>query len=203
MQAVLHPGLDHALEPGRVHRRLPREPGHRFLRQQRAALRRRPLAVAHSGCGRTTTPSTLARTAVRRRGRCHSSGTCSPPSSQLTTTISPVWSAAGLSVRGLRAAFHRADLPSPMKYLRELRVRRAHEELVAKSAEETTVTAVALRWGFSNAHRFAALHRELYGTSPGRALSGRDQAFARSPATSSSAAQQSSSVASKVEVALV
>ncbi|MFI5611928.1 AraC family transcriptional regulator [Amycolatopsis sp. NPDC051903] len=86
--------------------------------------------------------------------------------------VEDVAAAAGLSVRGLHAAFHRADLPSPMKHLREIRLRRAHEELVAKSPEDTTVTAVALRWGFSNAHRFAALHREHYGTSPGRALAG-------------------------------
>jgi AraC-like DNA-binding protein len=85
--------------------------------------------------------------------------------------VEDVAAAAGLSVRGLHAAFRRADLPSPMKHLREVRARRAHEELVAQSFEGTTVTAIALRWGFTNVHRFAVLHRELYGTSPSQALS--------------------------------
>ncbi|QRP50032.1 helix-turn-helix domain-containing protein [Amycolatopsis sp. FDAARGOS 1241] len=80
----------------------------------------------------------------------------------------------------------------------------AHDELIAKGPEDTTVTAVALQWGFSNAHRFTALHREHYGTSPGQALAGPQDAGARrSPATISSAARSSAAVGSNVDDAFV
>ncbi|MFI5607861.1 AraC family transcriptional regulator [Amycolatopsis sp. NPDC051903] len=80
--------------------------------------------------------------------------------------------AARLSVRGLQAAFARAGRPSPVAYLRETRLRRAHAELRERSPEETTVAAVAARWGFGNAGRFSAEHRRLFGCSPAETLRG-------------------------------
>ncbi|WIX77860.1 AraC family transcriptional regulator [Amycolatopsis carbonis] len=80
--------------------------------------------------------------------------------------------AARLSVRGLQAAFSRAGRPSPVAYLRETRLRRAHAELRERSPEETTVASVAARWGFGNAGRFSAEHRRLYGCGPSETLRG-------------------------------
>ncbi|MEV4597164.1 AraC family transcriptional regulator [Amycolatopsis sp. NPDC049253] len=80
--------------------------------------------------------------------------------------------AARLSVRGLQAAFSRAGRPSPVAYLRETRLRRAHAELRERSPAETTVASVAARWGFGNAGRFSAEHRRLFGCGPSEALRG-------------------------------
>lgn len=79
-------------------------------------------------------------------------------------------SAARLSVRGLQAAYHRCGLPSPMRQLKEARLRRARAELRAAHPDATTVGAVATRWGFANLGRFTADYRQLFATTPGRDL---------------------------------
>lgn len=202
VQPVLHPGLDHALEPGRVHRRLPREPEHRFLRQQRAALRRRPLAVAHSGCGRTTTPSTSARTAVRRRGRCHSS--------HLLTAeqLADHHDLPGLVRGGTEGARPARGVPPrrpavadevPARTPGAARPRGARGQERGRNHRDGGGAAVGVQQRPPLRRAPPRALRHLTRSGP----SGQDQAFARSPATSSSAAQQSSSVASKVDVALV
>jgi AraC-like DNA-binding protein len=79
-------------------------------------------------------------------------------------------SAARLSVRGLQAAFQRSNSTTPLGYLRQTRLRQAHAELRAHEPHETTVAAVASRWGFTNLSRFAAEHRAEYGCSPSDVL---------------------------------
>lgn len=79
-------------------------------------------------------------------------------------------SAARLSVRGLQAAFQRSTSTTPLGYLRQTRLRLANDELRAREPHETTVAAVASRWGFTNLSRFAAEHRAAYGCSPSEAL---------------------------------
>lgn len=80
--------------------------------------------------------------------------------------------AARLSPRGLQAAFQRHEGTTPLAYLRETRLRRAHAELKSTDPERTTVAAVAYRWGFVNLGRFAAEHRKMYGCSPRDVLGG-------------------------------
>ena len=73
---------------------------------------------------------------------------------------------ADVSVRTLQAIFHRHTGLTPMAYLRELRMARAHEELSRAGPGSTTVALVANRWGFSHLGRFAAAYRTRYGVSP-------------------------------------
>lgn len=83
---------------------------------------------------------------------------------------SEIAAAARLSVRGLQAAFRRSEETTPLAYLRRTRLRRAHADLVRQTPDDTTVAAVAGRWGFSNLSRFAAEHRAEYGCSPSDTL---------------------------------
>ncbi len=78
--------------------------------------------------------------------------------------------AARLSPRGLQVAFQRHEGTTPLAYLRQTRIRRAHAGLKVATPEETTVAAVACHWGFVNLGRFAADYRKLYGCSPSETL---------------------------------
>jgi len=44
--------------------------------------------------------------------------------------------------------------------------RHAHRDLLAADPGSRTVTAIAYRWGFSNASRFATWYQEAYGVRP-------------------------------------
>lgn len=59
-----------------------------------------------------------------------------------------------------------------MAYVREVRLRRAHEELRAADPFTESVAAVARRWGFRHLGRFAAAHEAAYGQTPSRTLRG-------------------------------
>lgn len=71
-----------------------------------------------------------------------------------------------LSVRALQAGFRRDLGQSPMAYLRQLRLQRAHDLLVAATPGSTTVRLEATRLGLLHLGRFAAAYRETYGESP-------------------------------------
>ncbi|MFD3871905.1 helix-turn-helix transcriptional regulator [Streptomyces sp. NPDC058623] len=77
-----------------------------------------------------------------------------------------------VTARAVQYAFSRHAATTPLGYLRRVRLARAHEELTAAEPRRTTVTAVALRWGFAHQGRFAAAYREAYGTTPGTTLHG-------------------------------
>ncbi|MNG18294.1 Regulatory protein PchR [compost metagenome] len=76
----------------------------------------------------------------------------------------------GVSSRSLFAGFRRFRNTSPMLYLKEVRLRRVHEELQQGSAGSTTVTAVAFRWGFSHLGHFTTDYKRRFGESPSETL---------------------------------
>lgn len=76
----------------------------------------------------------------------------------------------GVSSRSLFAGFRRFRNTSPMLYLKEVRLRRVHEELQQSSAGSTTVTAVAFRWGFSHLGHFTTDYKRRFGESPSETL---------------------------------
>jgi AraC-like DNA-binding protein len=78
--------------------------------------------------------------------------------------------ATGASARALQRAFERSGQPSPMMYLRRLRLYRVHAELAANSPDAVTVTTVASRWGFVHLGRFAGQYRQLFGETPSETL---------------------------------
>src|ERR1700728_5196376 len=78
--------------------------------------------------------------------------------------------ATGVSARALQRAFERSGQPSPMMYLRRLRLHRVHAELAASSPDSVTVTMIAGRWGFMHLGRFAGQYRQLFGETPSETL---------------------------------
>lgn len=84
-------------------------------------------------------------------------------------TLDDVAAAAGVSARGLQYAFRRFRDTTPMGFLRNARLARAHAELQS-AAPGTTVTDVAIRWGFMHFGRFAECYRKRYGCTPRQTL---------------------------------
>ncbi len=75
---------------------------------------------------------------------------------------------SGLGVRALQEAFRNQLGTTPIGFIRDVRLRRAHDDLL--SGRGRTVAEVADRWGFSNLGRFAAQYRERYGFPPSATL---------------------------------
>lgn len=79
--------------------------------------------------------------------------------------------AARVSPRALQAAFRRHKDTTPLRYLRETRLHRAHDELREADVDSgVTVSDVAYRWGFGNLGRFAEDFRKVFGTTPSQVL---------------------------------
>lgn len=85
-------------------------------------------------------------------------------------TVADIASMVGLSVRALDDGFRRFVGTPPMTYLRNLRITRAHEELMAADPYSTTATAIARKWGFGHYGRFAADYRRRFGHKPSETL---------------------------------
>ncbi|MEU3294310.1 AraC family transcriptional regulator [Streptomyces longwoodensis] len=86
-------------------------------------------------------------------------------------TVAEIAAAAHITVRALQYAFRRHLDTTPLAHLRRVRLAHAHHELLAADPSDgTTVTQVAVRWGFAHPGRFAALYRAAYGRSPHRTL---------------------------------
>ena len=74
------------------------------------------------------------------------------------------------SVRSLQAGFARQVGSSPMAYLREVRLHKAHQRLLTARPGGTTVEAVATACGFVHLGRFAAAYRAAFGELPATTL---------------------------------
>ncbi|MDI6105134.1 AraC family transcriptional regulator [Actinoplanes sp. NEAU-A12] len=86
-------------------------------------------------------------------------------------TVEDIAAAAGVSVRGLQAAFSRHGDTTPTGYLRRARLRGAHRDLQAGDPTRgDTVAMIARRWGFANPGRFSVEYRIAYGQPPNRTL---------------------------------
>jgi AraC-like DNA-binding protein len=79
-------------------------------------------------------------------------------------TVTDIAAAAGLSVRGVQAAFNRHHGITPLAYLRHIRLLLAREQL--ESDNGLSVAEVA-RWaGFAHLGRFAGAYRDEFGELP-------------------------------------
>ncbi|MFI5915185.1 helix-turn-helix transcriptional regulator [Dactylosporangium sp. NPDC051541] len=106
------------------------------------------------------TPSTLSRAV-----------TFVDANADLDISVADIARAAHVTVRAVQLAFRRHLELTPMAYLRQVRLARAHEQLRAADPDDgTTVAAVAARWGYVSASQFAALYRRTYGRLPSRTL---------------------------------
>jgi transcriptional regulator GlxA family with amidase domain len=77
--------------------------------------------------------------------------------------------AAGVPVRTLLDAFSRFREVSPMQHLRDVRLERVRNRLLA-AGPGTRVTSVALDCGFVHLGRFSSLYQERFGESPSQTL---------------------------------
>jgi AraC-like DNA-binding protein len=78
--------------------------------------------------------------------------------------------AAGLSLRGLQHVFSQQLDTTPTEYLRGIRLDHVRAELAALTPADTTVSAVARRWGFAHAGRFAGSYLRRFGEYPAATL---------------------------------
>jgi AraC-like DNA-binding protein len=85
-------------------------------------------------------------------------------------TMAALAQIAELSPRCLRYEFHRQVGVPLMAYLRQVRLVRAHADLLAADPDETTVAEVARRWGFPSAGHFAVRYRAHFGVPPAHTL---------------------------------
>ncbi|WP_439689808.1 helix-turn-helix domain-containing protein [Curtobacterium sp. SP.BCp] len=80
-------------------------------------------------------------------------------------TLDDVATAAGMSQRGLQAAFQRAHGTTPMTYLRGVRLLMARQQL--ESGTATSVSDVARAVGITHLGRFSGAYRDAFGELPG------------------------------------
>ncbi|MGQ5265259.1 AraC family transcriptional regulator [Micromonospora sp. ZYX-F-536] len=86
-------------------------------------------------------------------------------------TVEQVAAAAGVHARTLQLAFRRHRDTTPMQYVRQVRLERAHRDLqAADPGTGVTVTMIAKRWGFTHLGRFGTDYRAAYGSSPSHTL---------------------------------
>jgi transcriptional regulator GlxA family with amidase domain len=85
-------------------------------------------------------------------------------------TVSALAEVAAVSVRTLQHGFQRHLDMSPMTYLRQVRLARAHQDLSDCGPDQVTVTHIAHKWGFGHVSRFAAAYRRRYGVGPSTTL---------------------------------
>ena len=85
-------------------------------------------------------------------------------------TVAELSRMAGVSERTLRAAFHDVLGLSPKQYEITERLRAARAALSAANPETTTVTDVAMTYGFFELGRFAGRYRHVFGEVPSRTL---------------------------------
>ena len=83
-------------------------------------------------------------------------------------TVTDLARLAGTSARSLQYAFQERFEVSPMQYLRQVRLDRAHDDLTQRVG---TVADVASYWGFTNPSRFARSYRDRFGQFPAATLS--------------------------------
>ncbi|MEV6345234.1 helix-turn-helix transcriptional regulator [Actinoplanes sp. NPDC051851] len=78
--------------------------------------------------------------------------------------------AARVTIRSLQLAFRRHLGTTPTAYLRDVRLQRAHRHLLEADPATTTVSAVAMRWGFASHSSFTAAYHAAFGVLPSETL---------------------------------
>lgn len=83
-----------------------------------------------------------------------------------TWTVATLAAEVAVSVRTLQVGFARSVGQTPMRYLRQVRLQRVHDELAQTEPGATTITQTANRWGFTHLGRFANDYRKTFGELP-------------------------------------
>lgn len=84
--------------------------------------------------------------------------------------LSELCDTANVSERTLQYAFHDIMGMSPLTYLHRLRLHRARNELQKSESGSTTVTDVAMNWGFRHFGEFSRAYKNCFGELPSETL---------------------------------
>lgn len=87
-----------------------------------------------------------------------------------TASTADLAATIGVSDRWVRAAFQRVYGVSAAAFFKARAIDGAHRELVASRPESTSVTDVAMRWGFWHLGRFSSTYRSYFGELPSETL---------------------------------
>ena len=87
-------------------------------------------------------------------------------------TVAEIAAEVHVSVRALQDGFRRHLGLSPTEYLRQVRLEQARRSLLAADPASTTVTSVAVRWGFLHLGRFSVEYGKRFGEPPSATLRG-------------------------------
>lgn len=85
-------------------------------------------------------------------------------------TVATLAAHAGVSTSALYAGFRDFRNTSPMAYLRNERLQRVHDDLLQAAPTKTSVTDVAIRWGFQHLSHFATHYKKKFGELPSDTL---------------------------------
>lgn len=85
-------------------------------------------------------------------------------------TVAGLAAHAGVSTSALYAGFRDFRNNSPMAYLRAVRLRRVHDDLLQATPTSETVTDVAMRWGFRHLSHFTTHYKKKFGELPSDTL---------------------------------
>lgn len=85
-------------------------------------------------------------------------------------SLADVARAAEQSVRSVSRAFQREHGMGPIAFLRQRRLEAANRDLSAAEPDATTVTEIALRYGFTHLSHFAGAYRTAFGEAPSATL---------------------------------
>lgn len=88
----------------------------------------------------------------------------------LPLSVKDIAEAVGASIRSLQVGFRTHRDCTPLQALRDIRLHKAHRELLTAHPDDT-VAAIAARWGFSHPGRFAIQYAQLFEESPSETLS--------------------------------
>ena len=136
-------------------------PIHVHHHSPRQAFAEGPAAVGTAGCA----PRRIPRAELVAQVVAFLRDTISEP-----VTVAELSQRAGVSDRTLRAAFRDVLGRSPKQYALAERLCAAREALSIADPGTTTVTDVAMAYGFFELGRFAGRYRHAFGESPSRTL---------------------------------
>jgi transcriptional regulator GlxA family with amidase domain len=85
-------------------------------------------------------------------------------------SVSDIASHIRVSPRAVYLMFRRHHDCTPMEYVEQVRMHRAHLDLVVGTSTTTTVSDIARRWGFDHLGRFVVQYRQAYRRSPHQTL---------------------------------
>jgi len=85
-------------------------------------------------------------------------------------TVTELCKVSGVSERTLQYAFHDIMGMSPLTYLHRLRLHRARDALRDATSDSTTVTDVAMNWGFWHLGEFSRAYKNCFGEVPSSTL---------------------------------